>query len=226
MRALKLCAVFVFCFTFQLESLIAARTDAHSGFGLRTDAQVTAGEPERLAQIARCRESGDAHCMLDHMTAEERNAAFRNSAQGEARQLQPGETFAGFKVRIRVRLGTGTGQSLEVEHPGGKLSGIPVSGGAGGASSPIRGKCFVPHFTPTFARSQRYSNAPMYHPLFFMGRNGDQWGNVFAIHGTDAEDKLGNAASKGCIRVSKANANRIHGIVSSVGANNTVICID
>lgn len=182
-------------------------------------------EADRLKRVQACRASGDVDCMLDHMTAAERTAAFKHQlTQGSVRKLRPGENPEGFKIRIHVTLGKGSGQYLEVSHPGGKFR-TPVSGGLGGYSNAIRRQCFVPHSSFELARSQKYNNAPMYNALFFMGRNGNETGNVFAIHGTDAENRLGNAASKGCIRVSKAAAKTIRSLVGN-NTESTVICID
>lgn len=166
---------------------------------------------------------------MDHASPEELKSILGPMAQGEARRLRSGESIANFKVKIHVRLGqTGRNQSLEVQHPGGRLAGIRVSGGKGGASNPIRRQCFVPNTSShKLLRSAAYNNSPMYDPLMFMGRGNNEAGWVFGIHGTDAEGLLGNEASKGCIRVSKADAVKIRGIVNANGgAESAVICID
>lgn len=67
--------------------------------------------------------------------------------------------------------------------------------------------------------------------------NGKWWGNMpyavyfaangnYAIHGTCAEEKLGAPASHGCIRVSRANAIVLQGLVKNAGIRNTRIIVN
>lgn len=117
-------------------------------------------------------------------------------------------------VQIRIDLGT---QRLSYTAPGSSntfriSSGLPPEHGTPGS-----GRCYAPDFMETMHYSSLYNSAPMPHSIFFNGN--------IALHGTDAEWKLGHPASHGCIRLSKANAKILFGVVKAAGKANTSICV-
>ena len=118
-------------------------------------------------------------------------------------------------VQIRIDLGT---QRLSYTAPGSSAtfkisSGLPPEHGTPGS-----GRCYAPDFIETMHYSSLYNSAPMPHSIFFNGN--------IAIHGTDAEWKLGQPASHGCIRLSKANAKILFGVVKAAGKANASICVE
>lgn len=76
---------------------------------------------------------------------------------------------------------------------------------------------FKPYLLKTMHYSSKYNNAPMPHSIFFLGG--------YAIHATDAVNKLGSPASHGCIRLSPQNARWLYRIVSEHGKEDTYIRI-
>jgi lipoprotein-anchoring transpeptidase ErfK/SrfK len=69
-----------------------------------------------------------------------------------------------------------------------------------------------------FHWSTRYGYAPMPYSIFYSGN--------FAIHGTNSLSKLGNPASAGCIRLSKANAAKLFGMAKQAGLKNTLVVVE
>ena len=65
--------------------------------------------------------------------------------------------------------------------------------------------------------SRKYDNAPMPHSIFFNGG--------YAIHATDAINKLGRPASHGCVRLHPKNARWLFQLVKDYGTENTTIYI-
>ena len=63
--------------------------------------------------------------------------------------------------------------------------------------------------------SKKYYNSPMPHSIFFRGG--------YAIHGTNAEKRLGRVASHGCVRLSKKNAAKLYSMVQRSGRSRTRI---
>lgn len=74
---------------------------------------------------------------------------------------------------------------------------------------------FQPYRMTKMHYSRKYDNAPMPHSIFFHGG--------YAIHATDAVDKLGRPASHGCIRLSPQNAKWLYNLVKEFGPENTYI---
>jgi lipoprotein-anchoring transpeptidase ErfK/SrfK len=74
---------------------------------------------------------------------------------------------------------------------------------------------FQPYRMTKMHYSRKYDNAPMPHSIFFHGG--------YAIHATDAVDKLGRPASHGCIRLSPQNAKWLYRLVQEFGPENTYI---
>ena len=63
-----------------------------------------------------------------------------------------------------------------------------------------------------------YDDAPMPHSVFFNGH--------IAVHGTDAEHKLGKVDSHGCIRLSRKNAKIFFQLVQKHKMVNTTITVE
>jgi hypothetical protein len=64
--------------------------------------------------------------------------------------------------------------------------------------------------------SKEWDDAPMPHSIFFTKKG-------HAIHGTDAAGRLGNPASHGCVRLSRANAAVLFALVKQEGLSNTTV---
>ena len=83
------------------------------------------------------------------------------------------------------------------------------------------------HWTPTGRwnaewlspkhRSRKYNNAPMPWSVFFY--------KGYAVHGTTDIKRLGQPASKGCIRLHPDNAKIFYSLVKTNGKKNTLISI-
>lgn len=76
---------------------------------------------------------------------------------------------------------------------------------------------YKPYLIKSMHYSSKYNNAPMPNSIFFHGG--------YAIHATDAVDKLGRPASHGCIRLSPQNAKWLYRLVKDYGKDNTYIRI-
>ena len=66
--------------------------------------------------------------------------------------------------------------------------------------------------------SKEFDDAPMPHSIFFTKIG-------HAIVGTDSEGRLGNPASHGCVRLSKANASTLYALVEEQGVLNTTVTL-
>jgi lipoprotein-anchoring transpeptidase ErfK/SrfK len=66
--------------------------------------------------------------------------------------------------------------------------------------------------------SRKYNMAPMPHAIFFDGN--------YAIHGTTHVKRLGQRASKGCVRLHPRNAAVLFSLVQKHGVTNTRIIIE
>jgi L,D-transpeptidase catalytic domain len=66
--------------------------------------------------------------------------------------------------------------------------------------------------------SKEWDEAPMPHSIFFTRKG-------HAIHGTDAASRLGNPASHGCVRLSRANAATLFALVKAEGVLNTTVTL-
>jgi lipoprotein-anchoring transpeptidase ErfK/SrfK len=84
-------------------------------------------------------------------------------------------------------------------------------------ATPGSGKCYAPDFIEEMHYSSLYNKAPMPHSVFFNGN--------IAMHGTNAEHLLGQPASHGCIRLSKADAKILYTLVKANGKANAAICV-
>jgi len=118
-------------------------------------------------------------------------------------------------VRIKVDLDA---QRLTVEGP--EVNKVfKISSGVPPAhTTPGSGKCFAPDSMETMHYSSLYNNAPMPNAIFFNGN--------IAIHATETEKLLGQPASHGCVRLSKADAKTLFDIVKAVGKSSASICVE
>src|SRR5258705_6080173 len=66
--------------------------------------------------------------------------------------------------------------------------------------------------------SKEFDDAPMPHSIFFTKIG-------HAIHGTDSVNRLGNPASHGCVRLSRANASTPYALVQREGVLNTTVTL-
>jgi hypothetical protein len=66
--------------------------------------------------------------------------------------------------------------------------------------------------------SKEFDDAPMPNAIFFTKQG-------HAIHGTDAVGRLGSPASHGCVRLSRANALKLWGLVKTEGLLNTTVTL-
>ena len=66
--------------------------------------------------------------------------------------------------------------------------------------------------------SKEFDDAPMPHSIFFTKQG-------HAIHGTDSVNRLGNPASHGCVRLSRANAATLYALVERQGVLNTSVTL-
>lgn len=90
-----------------------------------------------------------------------------------------------------------------------------VSTGRKGYKTPTG--VYQPYHMTKMHYSRKYDNAPMPNSIFFHGG--------YAIHATDALNKLGRPASHGCVRLHPQNAKWLYRIVSEYGKENTYIRI-
>lgn len=65
--------------------------------------------------------------------------------------------------------------------------------------------------------SRKYDMSPMPYAIFYYGG--------YAVHGTNAVNRLGRPASHGCVRLHTSNAKRLYSLVKRVGAKNTRIVV-
>lgn len=92
----------------------------------------------------------------------------------------------------------------------------PVSTGMSGYSSPS-GTFDVSSMNKIWY-SKQWDNAPMPHAIFFTKKG-------HAIHGTTEVKRLGNAASKGCVRLAPQNAETLFNLVKATGMENTQVVL-
>lgn len=103
-------------------------------------------------------------------------------------------------------------QEMYVDSPQGTFV-WPVSTGRKGHNTPV-GK-YKPVRLAKMHYSKKYDNAPMPNSIFFY--------NGYAIHATNAVQRLGTPASHGCVRLSPQNAKWLYQIVLENGMQNTHI---
>lgn len=76
---------------------------------------------------------------------------------------------------------------------------------------------FRPYFLSKNHRSSIFGGAPMPYSVFY--------DRDWAVHGTTAVKKLGNPASRGCVRLDPKNAAVLFNLVAKQGKQNSVIWI-
>ncbi|MDP2411391.1 MAG: L,D-transpeptidase [Pseudolabrys sp.] len=109
-----------------------------------------------------------------------------------------------------------TAQRMTVELDGAELFNWPVSTGIRGHDTPV-GE-FKPFRMEADHYSREWDDAPMPHSIFFTM-------NGHAIHGTDHVKALGAPASKGCVRLSRANAKILFDLVRQEKMANTKVVL-
>jgi len=92
----------------------------------------------------------------------------------------------------------------------------PVSTGIRGYSTPSG--TYTASSMNEIWYSKQWDNAPMPNAIFFTKKG-------HAIHGTLDEKRLGNAASHGCVRLSRANAKTLYTLVKATGLENTQVVL-
>jgi lipoprotein-anchoring transpeptidase ErfK/SrfK len=92
----------------------------------------------------------------------------------------------------------------------------PVSTGTRGYSTPSG--TYTASSMNEIWYSKQWDNAPMPHAIFFTKQG-------HAIHGTLDEKNLGNAASHGCVRLSRENAKTLFTLVKATGLENTQVVL-
>jgi lipoprotein-anchoring transpeptidase ErfK/SrfK len=107
-------------------------------------------------------------------------------------------------------------QEMTVFVDGVELYTWPVSTGTRGYSTPSG--TFTASSMNEIWYSKQWDNAPMPHAVFFTKKG-------HAIHGTLDEKNLGNAASHGCVRLSRANAKTLFELVKATGLENTQVVL-
>ncbi|OGR62839.1 MAG: hypothetical protein A2X31_06935 [Elusimicrobia bacterium GWB2_63_22] len=208
-----------------LLALAAGNSAAWEFDGLDSDAVAAyipaAALPQGDAETLRAEAAADPDKFIDERTPEEVGLAF-------GLPVNDGAEAYGFPARYKIsndlaKLATVqitidlSAQRLRYTAPGSSAtfkisSGLPPEHGTPGS-----GRCFAPDFIETMHYSSLYNSAPMPHSIFFNGN--------IALHGTEAEWKLGQPASHGCIRLSKANAQTLFGVVKAAGKANASICV-
>jgi len=108
-----------------------------------------------------------------------------------------------------------TSQLMKVYHEGRLLFTWPVSTAKPGKITPAG--TYAPEFLSRHHRSSRYNNAPMPFAIFYDGH--------YAIHGTDQIKKLGEPASRGCVRLHPDNAKILFDMVKAEGMENMRVVI-
>lgn len=116
------------------------------------------------------------------------------------------------RVVIRVSIAA---QKMQVFHEGRRLFEWPVSTAKPGKITP-RGT-FTPEFLSRDHKSRRYNNAPMPWAIFYDGH--------YAVHGTDQIKRLGQPASRGCVRLHPDHAKLLFKMVKAEGMKNTRVVI-
>ncbi|MCF8511584.1 MAG: L,D-transpeptidase [Rhodobacteraceae bacterium] len=106
-------------------------------------------------------------------------------------------------------------QKIRIFQDGAHLYTWPVSTAKAPKITPTG--TFTPEFLSRDHRSSRYNNAPMPFAIFYRGN--------YAIHGTDQIKRLGNPASKGCVRLHPDNARVLFTMVRERGMQNTRVII-
>jgi len=115
------------------------------------------------------------------------------------------------QIKIKITL---SNQTMQVFKGGKRLYKWRVSTAKRGYKTPL-GK-YKPIYLEKLHLSKEYKNAKMPNSIFF--KDGG-----YAIHATNAINRLGQRASHGCIRLNPKNAKRLYLLVLKYGKINTSI---
>ena len=207
------------CFAFDLPGLNKAQDPEdlpYVSLPRPADAGLTALDAE--IEALRAEAAADPDKFLDERSPEEVSMAFGLPAQAEelfpSRALIANALAQAAEVRIRVDLSS---QRLSMEVDGSSQVFKISSGLAPEHATPGSGKCFRPDFMESMHYSSLYNKAPMPNSVFFNGN--------IAMHGTEAVKLLGQPASHGCVRLSKADSRTIFEAVLAHGRANTSVCV-
>lgn len=206
-------------FAFDLPGLDRAKDPADLPFvslPRPADAGMTALDAK--LEALRAEAAADPDKFLDERTPEEVSMAFGLPAQEEelfpSRALIANALAQAAEVRIKVDL---SAQRLTMEMDGSSQVFKISSGLAPEHATPGSGKCFRPDFMESMHYSSLYNKAPMPNSIFFNGN--------IAMHATEAVKLLGQPASHGCVRLSKADSRAIFEAVLAHGRANTSVCV-
>ncbi|HSD93192.1 MAG TPA: L,D-transpeptidase family protein [Methyloceanibacter sp.] len=153
---------------------------------------------------------------LDAATSEDDSAAPADDAKSE--EADPSADAAAIetpKSTVLVDIDKST-QEMTVFVDGIEQYRWPVSTGTRGYSTPSG--TYTASSMNEIWYSRQWDNAPMPHAIFFTKKG-------HAIHGTTEEKNLGNAASHGCVRLSRANAKTLFQLVKETGLENTQVVL-
>jgi lipoprotein-anchoring transpeptidase ErfK/SrfK len=139
-----------------------------------------------------------------------RSEVRRVASLGDIRQVR--EEAAARHVEARVDIAS---QRMIVKVDGEVRHVWKVSTGRKGFATP-RG-AYRPGRMHASYFSRKYYNSPMPYSIFFRGG--------YAIHGTNAINRLGGVASHGCVRLATGNARTLFNLVRSAGSGRTRIVI-
>lgn len=140
-----------------------------------------------------------------------------NAASGEPESAQTDPNAAPEPPKSSVLIDIDkASQEMTVFVDGVELYTWPVSTGLRGYSTPSG--TYTTSSMNEIWYSKQWDNAPMPHAVFFTKKG-------HAIHGTLEEKKLGNAASHGCVRLSRENAKTLFQLVKATGLENTQVVL-
>jgi lipoprotein-anchoring transpeptidase ErfK/SrfK len=169
-------------------------------------------------QALRAEAAADPDKFLDERTPEEVSMAFGLPSPEEeffpSRAPLSSALAQLAEVRIKVDL---SAQRLTMDVDGSSQVFKISSGLAPEHATPGSGRCFRPDFMESMHYSSLYNKAPMPNSVFFNGN--------IAMHGTEAVKLLGQPASHGCVRLSKADSRIIFEAVLAHGRANTSVCV-
>jgi lipoprotein-anchoring transpeptidase ErfK/SrfK len=169
---------------------------------------VTAEQESTEAPDAATSESDDAPVDGDAAATSESDDAPADGDSAAATSSEP-------KTSILIDIDKST-QEMTVFVDGVEKYSWPVSTGMSGYSTPSG--TFTASSMNEIWYSRQWDNAPMPHAIFFTKKG-------HAIHGTTEEKRLGNAASHGCVRLSRANAQTLFQLVKATGLENTQVVL-
>lgn len=161
-------------------------------------------------------ESGDSAAIDEGAPEGDDNTATNDSAAADDTKVEDSADAVDTpKSNIVINIDKST-QEMTVFLDGIEQHRWPVSTGTRGYSTPSGS--FTASSMNEIWYSRQWDNAPMPHAIFFTKKG-------HAIHGTTEEKRLGNPASHGCVRLSKANAKTLFQMVKETGLENTQVVL-